>query len=45
VLQLLFGPVQFPHLLAQLLDLVLQPLGLGLDLGRLGAIAVSMASR
>ena len=31
-------PVELPHLLAQLSDLLLQPLGLGLDLRRLGAV-------
>ena len=34
LLQLFLGAIEMLHLLAQLLDLFRQPLGLGLDLGR-----------
>ena len=38
VLQLPLDAIEVAHLLAQLLDLVLQPLGLRLDLQRLGSV-------
>jgi hypothetical protein len=45
LLQFFLGAIELRHLLAQLLDLLRQPLGLGLELQRLRAVGVSRASR